>query len=112
MRWGSDKDQEFTSCQRFSEGEVRRRHAVQAAVSAAVVRIIADTVNNTVLVYSNRDDHRVIERALHDFDRPRLQVAIEATVAEVTLTNESESVVESRTHSLAAISLVAGDCRS
>jgi general secretion pathway protein D len=52
------------------------------------VRITADTVNNTVLVYSNQEDYRVIERALRDFDRPRLQVAIEATVAEVTLTNE------------------------
>jgi general secretion pathway protein D len=52
------------------------------------VRITADTVNNTVVVYSNQEDYRVIEGALRDFDRPRLQVAIEATVAEVTLTNE------------------------
>jgi general secretion pathway protein D len=52
------------------------------------VRITADTVNNTVVVYSNQEDYRTIERALRDFDRPRLQVAIEATVAEVTLTNE------------------------
>jgi general secretion pathway protein D len=52
------------------------------------VRITPDTINNTVLVYSNQEDYRVIERALRDFDRPRLQVAIEATVAEVTLTNE------------------------
>jgi general secretion pathway protein D len=52
------------------------------------VRITADTINNTVLVYSNQEDYRVIERALRDFDRPRLQVSIEATVAEVTLTNE------------------------
>ena len=52
------------------------------------VRITADNINNTVLVYSNQEDYRVIERALRDFDRPRLQVAIEATVAEVTLTNE------------------------
>jgi general secretion pathway protein D len=52
------------------------------------VRITADTINNTVLVYSNQADYRVIERALRDFDRPRLQVSIEATVAEVTLTNE------------------------
>jgi general secretion pathway protein D len=52
------------------------------------VRITADTVNNTVVVYSNQEDYRVIERALRDFDRPRLQVAIEATVAEVTLTKE------------------------
>jgi general secretion pathway protein D len=52
------------------------------------VRITPDTINNTVLVYSNQEDYRVIERALRDFDRPRLQVSIEATVAEVTLTNE------------------------
>jgi general secretion pathway protein D len=52
------------------------------------VRITADTVNNAVVVYSNQEDYRLIERALRDFDRPRLQVAIEATVAEVTLTNE------------------------
>ena len=52
------------------------------------VRITADGINNTVLVYSNQEDYRVIERALRDFDRPRLQVSIEATVAEVTLTNE------------------------
>jgi general secretion pathway protein D len=52
------------------------------------VRITADTINNTVLVYSNQEDYRIIERALRDFDRPRLQVSIEATVAEVTLTNE------------------------
>jgi general secretion pathway protein D len=52
------------------------------------VRITADTINNSVVVYSNQEDYRVIERALRDFDRPRLQVAIEATVAEVTLTKE------------------------
>ena len=52
------------------------------------VRITADSVNNAIVVYANQEDHRVIERAVHDFDRPRLQVAIEATVAEVTLTND------------------------
>jgi general secretion pathway protein D len=52
------------------------------------VRITADTINNSVVIYSNQEDYRVIERAVRDFDRPRLQVAIEATVAEVTLTRE------------------------
>jgi general secretion pathway protein D len=52
------------------------------------VRITADTVNNAIVVYANQEDHRIIERAVNDFDRPRLQVAIEATVAEVTLTKE------------------------
>ena len=52
------------------------------------VRITADTVNNAVVIYSNQEDYRIVERAVRDFDRPRLQVAIEATVAEVTLTKE------------------------
>jgi general secretion pathway protein D len=52
------------------------------------VRITADTVNNAVVIYANQEDYRTIERAIRDFDRPRLQVAIDATVAEVTLTNE------------------------
>jgi general secretion pathway protein D len=51
------------------------------------VRITADAANNSIVVYSNQEDYRVIERALRDVDRPRLQVAIEATVAEVTLTD-------------------------
>jgi general secretion pathway protein D len=52
------------------------------------VRITADAINNAVVIYANQEDYRIIERAVRDFDRPRLQVAIEATVAEVTLTNE------------------------
>ncbi len=52
------------------------------------VRITADTANNAIVVYSNQEDYRVIERALRDVDRPRLQVAIDATVAEITLTDE------------------------
>jgi general secretion pathway protein D len=58
------------------------------------VRITADTVNNAVLVYSNQEDYRVIERALHDVDRPRLEVAIDATVAEVTLTSDLQFGVQ------------------
>jgi general secretion pathway protein D len=52
------------------------------------VRITADTSNNAIVVYSNQEDYRVIERALRDVDRPRLQVAIDATVAEITLTDD------------------------
>jgi len=52
------------------------------------IRITADTSNNAVVVYSNQEDYRVVERALRDIDRPRLQVAIDATVAEITLTDD------------------------
>ena len=51
------------------------------------VRITADPSNNSIVIYSNQDDYRVIERSLRALDRPQLQVAIEATIAEVTLTN-------------------------
>jgi general secretion pathway protein D len=51
------------------------------------VRITADAGANAIVVYSNQEDYRVIERSLHELDRPQLQVAIDATVAEVTLTD-------------------------
>jgi general secretion pathway protein D len=51
------------------------------------LRITADAANNSIVVYSNQEDYRVVERALRDIDRPQLQVAIDATVAEVTLTD-------------------------
>jgi general secretion pathway protein D len=49
------------------------------------VRIAADAVNNAVLVYGNQENYRIIERTLQQLDRPQLQVAIDATIAEVTL---------------------------
>ncbi len=48
-------------------------------------RITADTVNNTLLIYASQENYRIIERTLVQLDRQQLQVAIEATVAEVTL---------------------------
>jgi general secretion pathway protein D len=58
------------------------------------VRVTADTMNNAVLVYSNQEDYKVVERALRDIDRPRLEVSIDATVAEVTLTNQLQYGVQ------------------
>nr|WP_036256871.1 type II secretion system secretin GspD [Methylocapsa acidiphila] len=52
------------------------------------VRIMADAVNNTVVIYANQENYRVIERALNQLDRPRMQVAIDLTIAEVTLTDQ------------------------
>jgi general secretion pathway protein D len=49
------------------------------------VRITADVANNSILVYSNEEDYRLVERALTQLDRPKLQVAIDVTIAEVTL---------------------------
>ena len=51
------------------------------------VRITADVVNNALLIYATQENYRIIERTLQQIDRPQLQVAIDATIAEVTLNN-------------------------
>jgi general secretion pathway protein D len=52
------------------------------------VRITADTVNNTLLIYADQESYRIIQATLQQVDQPQLQVAIDATIAEVTLTDE------------------------
>jgi general secretion pathway protein D len=49
------------------------------------VRITADITNNAVLVYANQESQRVVEQTIRQIDRPHRQIAIEATIAEVTL---------------------------
>ena len=51
------------------------------------VRVTADIANNSVLIYSRPDEYKLIERTLIQLDRPKLQVAIDVTIAEVTLNN-------------------------
>ncbi len=58
------------------------------------VRITADTSNNSVVIYSNQEDYAVIERSLRELDRAQLQVEIEATIAEVTLTDDLQYGVQ------------------
>jgi general secretion pathway protein D len=75
-------------------GENEATGATPAALGASGrgpfqnIRITADAGNNAIVVYSTQEDYRVVERALRDIDRPRLQVAIDATVAEITLTDD------------------------
>jgi general secretion pathway protein D len=52
------------------------------------VRITADITNNSVLVYATQEGHRIVEQTLQQIDRPQLQVAIDATIAEITLNDE------------------------
>src|SRR6185369_10328152 len=49
------------------------------------VRITADVTNNSLLIYANEESYRVIQGALRQIDRPQMQVAFDATIAEVTL---------------------------
>src|SRR4029077_21200906 len=52
------------------------------------VRITADVTNNSVLVYATQEGHRIVAQTLRQIDRPQLQVAIDATIAEVTLNDQ------------------------
>jgi general secretion pathway protein D len=52
------------------------------------IRITADAVNNSLLIYADQSNYRIIESAVQRLDQPQLQVAINATIAEVTLNDE------------------------
>jgi general secretion pathway protein D len=52
------------------------------------VRITADLINNSVLIYARPEEYKLIERTLMQLDRPKLQVAIDVTIAEVTLNDQ------------------------
>jgi general secretion pathway protein D len=49
------------------------------------VRITADVTNNSLLIYASEENYQIIEKTLRQIDRPALQVAFDATIAEVTL---------------------------
>jgi general secretion pathway protein D len=64
-----------------------RAGAAGGAPLLAGVRITADAVNNTLLIYASQENYHIIERTIRQIDRPQMQVSIDATVAEVTLNN-------------------------
>jgi len=57
------------------------------AESQGEIKIIADADNNAVLVLASQQDYRAIEAAIRRLDIAPRQVLIEATIAEVTLSN-------------------------
>lgn len=59
-----------------------------ANVSIGDIRIVADEQNNSLLIYSSRNEFRKMESALKQLDIMPTQVHIEATILEVTLTEE------------------------
>ena len=60
---------------------------VQAPVATNLggVRVMADELNNSVLIWSTKADYLKIESTLKRLDLPLTQVLIEATIVEVTL---------------------------
>ena len=58
------------------------------------VRIIADEVNNALLIMATADEYKQVEAALLQLDIAPLQVLIEATIAEVSLEDELSQGIE------------------
>jgi general secretion pathway protein D len=66
---------------------------VQAAVGSAV-KFVADTRNNSVMIYSSYSMFKLVKDRLRVLDVPQAQVVIEATVAEVLLNDDLSRGVE------------------
>jgi general secretion pathway protein D len=81
-------DQRMADEMPIAGGETPSPAAENTNLSQGGVRITANPENNTILIFARPDQQRLIEQALVALDRPQEQVAIEATIAEVTLTNE------------------------
>jgi general secretion pathway protein D len=57
-------------------------------------RVSADTANNSLLIYADRNQYKIIERAIRELDRAPMQVAIDVTIAEITLKNDLQYGVQ------------------
>ncbi len=63
---------------------------IPASGSVGDVRIVADTRNNALLVWSTPSEYRMILSTIRELDVIPLQTLIEATIVEVTLTDRLE----------------------
>ena len=58
------------------------------------LRVVADELNNAILIYGTPADFERVELALRRLDMPVTQVLIEASIVEVTLTNDMQYGVQ------------------
>lgn len=76
------------------DGERAAPMETQASSSAPVsglagsLRIVPNNQNNSLLIYANGEEYGFIREALEKLDQPVAQVLIEATLAEVTLSDD------------------------
>ncbi len=82
-------------------GEAGRKAAPPAAkgeegvaLVPGSIRIIADEVNNALLVLATAQEYRRVREALKKLDAVPLQVLIEATIAEISLTGDLSNGLE------------------
>lgn len=73
-----------TTAAAASAGPTQNR-SVTASTFASGVRVVADEINNSVLVYGSLSEYRKIESTIKRLDIAPTQVMIEASIVEVTL---------------------------
>lgn len=73
---------------RTAQGRAEELPDATALSAGPDIRIIADEINNSLVVLATPNEYRQIESALQKLDIVPLQVLIEATIAEVTLTDQ------------------------
>ena len=66
----------------------------QSDSNSAGVRVVADDENNSLMIYSTGVQYKTIKAALEKLDTPPTQVLIEASIIEVTLTDELQYGLE------------------
>jgi general secretion pathway protein D len=62
--------------------------AIEAIEGSGNIRVIADETNNALVILATTAEYRMIEATLKRLDITPLQVLIEVTIAEVTLTDD------------------------
>jgi general secretion pathway protein D len=72
----------------------REKEQGETSVVLPGIRIAADVANNSLVIYANQENYHLMEQTLDRLDRPQLQVAIHATIAEVDLNNDLQFGVE------------------
>ena len=77
----------------FQPAQVNRQTTTQGTGVTAVnlesgLRVVADEINNAVLIYGTRSEYSKIETTLKKLDVPPTQVLIEASIIEVTLSDD------------------------
>lgn len=68
--------------------------AASSTTTGASVRIVADTRNNSIMIYSTYAVFKRVRDVLKSLDVPQSQIVIEATIAEVQLTDNLEHGVQ------------------
>lgn len=64
--------------------------AISQVALGPQVRVVADEFNNALLIHAPRSEYRKIEAALRRLDLAPTQILIEASILEVTLTDETK----------------------